>query len=85
MLSENRADELDPPLDEELNAELELKLELAVLVGISPSSRSPQPSYSPAPVRRAMCDSISLRAVSTFSGRPVTSNTGSLSRDGVTM
>mgnify|MGYP001793240958 CR=1 FL=1 len=37
------------------------------------------------PVREAMCFSISSRAFSTLSGRPVTSNTGSLSRPGVTM
>lgn len=39
----------------------------------------------PFPVRTAMCASISLRAVSTLSGSPVTSNTGSLSRLGVTI
>lgn len=42
-------------------------------------------SVIPLPVRKAMCASISRLAVSTLSGRPVTSNTGSLSRDGVTM
>ncbi len=38
-----------------------------------------------APVRRVMCVSISSRARSTFSGMPVTSNTGSFSRLGVTI
>lgn len=42
-------------------------------------------SVMPLPVRRAICASISRLAVSTLSGRPVTSNTGSLSREGVTM
>lgn len=43
------------------------------------------PGSAPAPVLRAMCASMSRRAASTCSGSPVTSNTGSLSRDGVTM
>uniref|UniRef100_A0A131YTY6 Uncharacterized protein n=1 Tax=Rhipicephalus appendiculatus TaxID=34631 RepID=A0A131YTY6_RHIAP len=42
-------------------------------------------SPSPPPVRMAMCASISRLAASTLSGRPVTSNTGSLSLLGVTM
>lgn len=42
-------------------------------------------SVKPLPVRRAMCASISRLAVSTLSGKPVTSNTGSLSRLGVTI
>lgn len=42
------------------------------------------PSITP-PVRMAMWLSISSLALSTFSGSPVTSNTGSLSRLGVTM
>lgn len=46
---------------------------------------TPAPAAPAAPVRSAMCASISLRAASTLSGRPVTSNTGSRSRDGVTM
>lgn len=37
------------------------------------------------PVRSAICASIWRRADCTLSGRPVTSNTGSLSRDGVTI
>lgn len=43
------------------------------------------PPAVPAPVRTAMWASISFLAASTLSGRPVTSKTGSLSRDGVTM
>lgn len=37
------------------------------------------------PVRVVIWLLISLRALSTLSGMPVTSNTGSLSLDGVTM
>lgn len=52
----------------------------------TPPAPPPTPTPpAPPPVRMAMCASISRRAVSTLSGRPVTSNTGSLSRDGVTM
>ena len=43
------------------------------------------PPSSMPPVRTVMWLLISLRALSTFSGNPVTSNTGSLSREGVTI
>lgn len=53
---------------------------------LPPSELMPLPLMeAPLPVRIAMCASISRRAVSTLSGRPVTSKTGSLSRLGVTM
>lgn len=53
----------------------------------SDSSEPPTtvPPAVPAPVRTAMWASISFLAASTLSGKPVTSKTGSLSRDGVTM
>lgn len=53
--------------------------------GLQPIAPDPGIEPDTVPVRIAMCASISLRAVSTLSGSPVTSNTGSLSRLGVTM
>ena len=48
-------------------------------------SSSESSRVAPVPVLSAMCASISRLAASTLSGSPVTSNTGSLSRLGVTM
>ena len=80
--------EFKPPLGAEKRSLAEsplLPLSLRLKKPLSPLEPEDPGPKSVLPVRMAMWASISLRAASTFSGRPVTSKTGSLSLDGVTM